>query len=83
MTREEILARFNTPSQIKVDEIQSEIKKTKLIIKQLEEKINKLHKKSNEYWDKVNSEGNTAANKLDKDFPDWRMILIKGEKPEQ
>lgn len=70
MTRDEIMARFdNTPAQ-------KEVNSRRLENELLMRKVKSNEKRINSLISLVEAEGNKVANQLDKDFPNWRMVLV-------
>ena len=70
MKRQEILDKFNTPSQIKIDNLRKHNRIMELQIKKNNKFINNL-------LDVADQEQNVIANKLDKTHPSWRTDLVK------
>lgn len=77
MDLNEIMHRFDSsPAQIKINEIDKRLKFIKQQFELLNGEKNKLHKKRYNLIDAANKEGDTVANKLDKECPEWRMIIV-------
>ena len=69
MKFEEIIAAFNTPSQIKVNNLRQH---NALLEKQIKANNRSISKLMN----KVDKEQDVAANQLDRKCKDWRKILV-------
>lgn len=77
MNLHEIMERFNTtPTQIKITEIDTRLNFIKKQFQLLNAEKDNLNKKRNRFIDKVNEEGNKVADSLDKECPEWRMIMV-------
>jgi hypothetical protein len=70
MNKEEISKRFDTPSQLEYNKLRLENDIMRRNIHSNEIRMSQLHPA-------IEGEGNKAADKLDKDFPEWRKVLSK------
>lgn len=78
MTIDEIMARFNeAPIQKQVDSQRLKAKELRVIARQLENEAKVLDKLADGYTERLDIEGNKIADQLDKEYPDWRLVLLK------
>lgn len=78
MTIDEIMARFNeAPIQKQVDSQRLKAKELRVIARQLENEAKVLDKLADGYTERLDIEGNKIADQLDKEYPDWRLVIVK------
>lgn len=73
MNIKEVSARFDTPSTVKMNQLRKENDMLSAALRKNNRQIEAL-------IPAADKEQDAAANKLDKDFPGWRNVIVKAYK---